>query len=287
MPVSLSKITSLLLVLLLLSVPVLAESKSLLMRTPVELELVHHVTSKYSPTGTRVWLRVVDDVKVDGEIVVAEGTWAEGVVSDAEKAKSLGRGGSMAFDIRTVVAVDGTYIPLEGTIGSEGRQRSGATVGMVVGFGLLGLFAKGRYAYAMKGSYYTAYVAADREVKPGSAHAEKTQPEPAVGAATARVKPGKYVLQIEKGKKSKPIDITFDKPAKWTITAIDDMELPRPIQPIRGVGSNVTVFDGWDIVQYSNGGQVNLTLSGDSSVGRQEAEASFELVIKRKASGKG
>ena len=124
--------------------------------TKVELELIHHLNSKYCPTGSAVQLRVSEDVLHDGQVVIRKGTLVTGKIEEAIKSKAMGRAGSMHFTVKRLEAVDGSLVPLDATIITKGRKRTGATVGMVVAFGLPGLFSKGRMAFEEKGTIYTA-----------------------------------------------------------------------------------------------------------------------------------
>ncbi len=281
---------SVVLVMLLVLTPgIQAQEAQVLMRTPVELELIHHINSKYSPVGTKVWLRVAEDVIQDGQVVIAEGAWAEGVIQSAEKSKSLGRAGAMSFELRTVAAIDGSSLPLDGTAGASGRQRTGATVGMIVGFGVLGLFSKGRMAYAIKGTLYTGYIAADRTVSLGTRSSD-VESDVEVVTANASIKPPRYELKIEKGKKLKPIEITVAMPAgvtarKMALAAIDRLNLPEPVEPISSGGGSQyrMILDGWSVVQFCGGGRSELVVQGEATDGRLlEAAVSLDLLVKKK-----
>ena len=266
--------------------------------TEVELKLIHHLNSKYSPTGSTVHLRVSEDVLHDGQVVIREGTPVTGKIEEASKSKAMGRAGSLHFTVKRLEAVDGSLVPLDATIISKGRKRTGATVGMVVAFGLPGLFSKGRMAFAEKGTIYSASLLLDSEVDV-SAGGDTRGPEVAAAAHGATISSlgGPLTLKIEKGKKLDPIRFrvapsddykTEDLNLKSLhLVQVDDLVLPEPVK-VKSVSGNEVGFDGWSIMQYCDEGDSTLHFRGklrdDSSFG---AETKTALTIKKKEKKKG
>ena len=126
-------------------------------RTPIELTLLHHVHSGFSRAGAPVWLRVAEDVMVDDRVVVRAGTIAECRLAASRGAQSLGHGGSLTLDPRSVPAVDGSLIPLEGRVQVSGRERS--MVGSILSWGIAGFGAKGKSAIVSMGTRLTGQTA--------------------------------------------------------------------------------------------------------------------------------
>lgn len=115
--------------------------------------------------GDMVVGRVMDDVKVGGETVIAAGapvTYRVG--SETKKNRRMGRKGLLVLDAVMVQAVDGSNVPLQGQIDSEGKGRVGTTAALTYAVGPLGLLKKGKPAELPAGGTYQAMVAGQVEV---------------------------------------------------------------------------------------------------------------------------
>jgi len=260
----------------------------------IQLELLHHVNSKYSPVDSQVFFRVSEDFVQDGRVLIRKGTPVTGTVRAAAKSKSMGRAGAMNLSVKTLRAVDGTLVPLDAEMISTGRKRTGATVGMVLAFGLPGLFSKGRMAYAEKGSVYSATVSVDCEVDP-TAIDETTRP-PEVGDADHRammtsLEP-EVLLAIEKGKKLKPIEFRIQPPQGFELSHLEprslalvqaeETVLPQPVEVAMVTGDTVT-FDAWPVMQYCGEGDTELHFRGKLRDGSSfSATSQVRMTIKKK-----
>ena len=115
--------------------------------------------------GDTVTARVTDDVKLDGKTVIAAGApLTLRVGSQTTKNRRMGRKGLLALEAVMVQAVDGTAVPLQGQIDSEGRGRVGSTVALTYAFGPLGLLKKGKPAELPAGGIYQTMVAGQVEI---------------------------------------------------------------------------------------------------------------------------
>lgn len=82
-------------------------SFTLLNDTPVHVKLTKALSSATAHVGEPVEFEVVEDVFVEGVLVLNKGAKASGVIAAAEPKKHFGRGGRLAFSIKTVGLVDG------------------------------------------------------------------------------------------------------------------------------------------------------------------------------------
>ena len=57
----------------------------------VPLELQHHVTPKYVPSGSVIYFRVATDVVVDGQALISKGTLVTGKMEQAQNRGMVGR----------------------------------------------------------------------------------------------------------------------------------------------------------------------------------------------------
>ncbi len=253
-------------------------------RTPIELTLLHHVHSGFSRAGAPVWLRVAEDVVVDDRVVVRAGTIAECRLAASRGAQSLGHGGSLTLDPRSVPAVDGSLIPLEGRVQVSGRERS--MVGSILSWGIAGFGAKGKSAVVSMGTRLTGHVAAESVVtlvtEPAPLPPEPAAPDPLALGAT--VKPARYRLWANRHKPLKPLVVTVESPSddpltEMGIAAVGDMVLPQEARFDSGIWVRVKkrpqwqlTFHAWDVLQYFPGRRQYETkevrFSGRTKTGR-------------------
>ena len=107
----------------------------------IQVEAPFNVVSQYIKKGEKISFRVVNPVKVDGVVVIAQGATATAEVVQAERGGHFGRAGRLAWAMKDVVAVDGTRIPLQAggrVVGdSHGAQVTTQMVLMGAGFFIL------------------------------------------------------------------------------------------------------------------------------------------------------
>lgn len=104
------------------------------------------ITSKTATEGDPLTFKVAEDVKIDGQVVIAKDTVVKGVVASAKKAGMMGRGGSLGIRIESSTTVDNQKIKLRSSKGKEGDDKTGTTVALVVLFGPLGFLKHGKNA---------------------------------------------------------------------------------------------------------------------------------------------
>lgn len=153
----------------------------------ISLRLVEAVSSEEVQPGNIVALEVYSDVIVDGKVVIATGTYAEGEIGLVRRAGIFGREARIEILPTSFKAVDGKRVTLRGKgLAKKGKSRQmlafGAgsvlpTAGIVVmgicppaGVALLvgsatGLFIKGGEVEIPKSTILTAVVAENVVVK--------------------------------------------------------------------------------------------------------------------------
>ncbi len=75
------------------------------------------MSSSSAKVGEEVDFEVLEDLKVDGVVVIAKGSLAMATVTDAEHKKSMGRAGKMDINIDSVRLVDEEKAALRATEG--------------------------------------------------------------------------------------------------------------------------------------------------------------------------
>lgn len=145
--------------------------------TDVNLKLAQALSSKTAATGDSVEMILDQDLIVDNNVVAKKGARAVATVSNAKKAGMAGKGGELNLRLEYLKAGD-TRVKLRGTQAKNGDNKTGATVGLVLAFGVLGFMKHGKQAEVKEGTPVKAYV--DESVQVASLG---PAPEPAPAAS--------------------------------------------------------------------------------------------------------
>ncbi len=121
--------------------------------TLVRISLLKSVNSATTKVGDKIPYRVVDDVMVDGRMVIPAGTEAVATVTEVTSAGPLGRDGRIVIDFGRVASLDGTFVELRVDQRATEKNKSlelaaGASMAGVMLLGPVGLvggyFVKGK-----------------------------------------------------------------------------------------------------------------------------------------------
>lgn len=129
--------------------------------TTLQIELTEELSSKKAKVGDAVPLRLVQNLIINGVVVIPAGSEVTGVVTKARKAGGLGRGGKLEFQIVSVDTINGVKVPLQYTKGEHGAGDGGAVA--VVAFVTIvgGVFMKGKNVIYNAGLKFDAKDTAD------------------------------------------------------------------------------------------------------------------------------
>jgi len=108
-------------------------------RTPVIFTLDTAVSSKTALPGTQFQLKVAEDLKINGRVLIPHGTPATGEVIHAQKASGFGKAGELLVTIR-YIDLNGNRIKMRSFRPYQGSNKSG-TVMAVSQIPYIGLFA--------------------------------------------------------------------------------------------------------------------------------------------------
>jgi len=125
---------------------------------------IDEITSKTATEGDPLTFKVAQDVKVDGQVVIAKDSLVKGVVAQAKKSGMMGRGGTLGIRVESAMTVDNQKLKLRSTKGKEGDDKTGTTVALVVLFGPLGFLKKGKNAVIKPGTEIKVYVDEEKKV---------------------------------------------------------------------------------------------------------------------------
>ena len=111
-----------------------------------------------APAGQAVAFRVIEDVKVGDNVVIARGANVTGsIVGETGKKKFLGMGGKMTYRLISVESVDGQKLSVRAV---ASRKADGPTVRPLD----TGKYAKAKELAAARGTDYIAYIDGDQSV---------------------------------------------------------------------------------------------------------------------------
>jgi hypothetical protein len=129
--------------------------------TVIELAVTKQVGSKISKRGDRFGIRLAEDLKLDGAVVLAAGTEGEGEVVHAAPGKMGGGPGELLLAAR-FLDNNGVRVPLKALkMGSAGKNNvdNAVLVGMIAG--PFALFVQGGEVVIPAGTLANAKLAAD------------------------------------------------------------------------------------------------------------------------------
>jgi hypothetical protein len=136
--------------------------------TPIKLVLSETISSADTTVGQTVPFEVVEDVLVDGVVVVPKGGNAWATVTDAQAKRRMSRGGKLDLNIDKVRLVDGSKTLLSAVKNTIGGSHTGAMTGAIVATSLIVwpaapffLFMHGKDITIPKGTASTAFVQGD------------------------------------------------------------------------------------------------------------------------------
>lgn len=123
------------------------------------------ITSKTATEGDPLAFKVLEDVALNGHVVIARDSLVKGVVASAKKSGMLGKGGSLSIRVESAMTVDDQKLKLRSSKGREGDDKTGTTVALTVLFGPLGLLKHGKNAKIKPGTHITVYTDEEKKVR--------------------------------------------------------------------------------------------------------------------------
>jgi len=138
---------------------------------PVKLRINRTISSADCHVGDTVDFEVVQDVSVNGTLVIPKGGLAFATVTEAQAKRRMARGGKLGVNIDYVKLVSSEKAPLRAVKDLKGGGHTGAMVGGIVATGIVFfpaapffLFMHGKDITIPKGTEITAYVSGDMKL---------------------------------------------------------------------------------------------------------------------------
>jgi len=123
------------------------------------------ITSKTATEGDPLAFKVLEDLTINGHVVIARDSLVKGVVASAKKSGMLGKGGSLSIRVESAMTVDNQRLKLRSSKGREGDDKTGTTVALTVLFGPLGLLKHGKNAKIKPGTQIKVYTDEEKKVQ--------------------------------------------------------------------------------------------------------------------------
>jgi hypothetical protein len=198
--------------------------------TPVKLRLTRNLSSATDKKNDTVDFEVIEDVNVNGTLVIPRASTAWATITDAQPKRRMGRGGKLDVNIDTVRLKDGEKVALRASKDTKGGGHVGAMTGAMVATSIvffpaapLFLFMHGKDIDIPKGTEVTAYVAGNIPLDESKFQDTDQQQGPATSAASVTAAEADAMIALV----STPIgaDVTIDdafvgnSPAKLKLKA--------------------------------------------------------------------
>jgi len=136
--------------------------------TPVKLVISENLSSADAQVGQEVSFEVVEDVLVQGIVVIPKGSTAWATITAAEHKRRMGRAGKLDLNVDKVRLADGEKALLKATKDARGGSHTGAMVGAMaatalftLGGSALFLLMHGKDITIPKGTALMAFVQGD------------------------------------------------------------------------------------------------------------------------------
>ena len=136
--------------------------------TPIKLRLAENLSSADAHAGQEIPFECIDELQVDGVLVLPKGSAAVGTVTDAEPRRTMGRAGKLDIAISYARLKDNEKVALRATKEAKGGSHTGAMAGAMVATSLIiwpaapfFLFMKGKDITIPQGTEITAFVEGD------------------------------------------------------------------------------------------------------------------------------
>jgi hypothetical protein len=183
-------------------VPAAAAERRLPDGTRIAVRTMEALSSATLKDGDPVTFSVVEDVVVDGQIVIRQGTPVRGSIVDAEAKRRMGRAGKLSYTVNETKAVDRTPIRLRAVQDKRGDSNVTSTTVTTVAVGVFVpvaapffLLRKGHDIVVPEGTRIDAFIDGDHIIGATPASAEVVpvvavappvvQPAPAAPVASA------------------------------------------------------------------------------------------------------
>jgi hypothetical protein len=144
-----------------------AQTSEVTLPDGLEFEVVttEEITSKTATEGDPLTFKVAEDVKVNGQVVIAKDTIVKGSVSNAEKSGRMGKSGKLGIRVESTTTTDGQKLRLRASKGKTGDDKTGTVIALSVLVSPLFLLKKGKDAKIKPGTKLKVFSDEEKKVQ--------------------------------------------------------------------------------------------------------------------------
>jgi len=174
--------------------------------TPVKLRINRTISSADAHVGDTVDFEVLEDISVNGTLVIPKGGLAFATVTEAQAKRRMARGGKLDINIDYVKLLSSERAALRAVKEVKGGGHTGAMTGGIVATSLVFfpaapffLFMHGKDISIPKGTEITAYVSGDMKLDIAKLQPAAPAPQQGVSASNhdQNASPASAKLQID------------------------------------------------------------------------------------------
>ena len=136
---------------------------------PIKLQLRNKLDSHTAKAGDKIEFEVVNDVVVNGAIVLRRGAPATGMITASQSSKTLGRAGRLTFTIDEIGLKNGEKVPVRAYNRTSGENRAGEMVYLMLNTPMVAapffLLMHGTNTVFPRGTQIAAFVNGDIHIR--------------------------------------------------------------------------------------------------------------------------
>ncbi len=135
--------------------------------TILKVELTRGISSKYAKIGDKVPLRLLENLIINGVVILESGTDVKCEIIKRQKAALFGRGGKLEISVISIKAVNGLEIPLQYTQKNYGKDEVAATMALLPTIATIigGVFVTGSNVFYKPGLRFEIKMPEDIDLK--------------------------------------------------------------------------------------------------------------------------
>jgi hypothetical protein len=130
-----------------------------------EVVTIEELSSKTATEGDPLTFKVAEDVKVNGQVVIAKDTIVKGSVSNAEKSGRMGKSGKLGVRIESTTTVDSQKLRLRASKGKTGDDKTGTVIALSLLVSPLFLLKRGKDAKIKPGTKLKVFSDEEKKVQ--------------------------------------------------------------------------------------------------------------------------
>jgi hypothetical protein len=233
---------------------------------------MENLNSGFNEVDDAVWLRVADDVYVDGKQFVLKDAPIKAVIRSVKKGRNFRRQGTLDLTVVSLPAADGTVCPMIGQLrgrGVFGSRVAATAFAIAVGLApaaVASALVKGPEAFCRAGEPVNVFTRQDIWVKPLQSRSELAPATIKISDAVKAYPRGKIPCDFHHGKIPQVVQFVLEGASDISgaeLRRLAGWEIPTPVRAkrlFRVTEGWIAEFNGWDICRFLRLGQAGTQL---------------------------